>query len=143
MDEILNDCSVRALAAAIEANLFEYFQYLGRSDCVELYENPNMTGFITGIPHPFMNGVLCLQLTSGDMIEEAVEHFKSRKVPFMWWIRPSAQSADWGKQLESHGLVYDEDFSGMAADLLALNENFSSPSGLTIEPVEDTKTLRQ
>ena len=48
MDEILNDFSVRALAAAIEANLFEHFQYLGRSDNVELYNNPNMTGFFTG-----------------------------------------------------------------------------------------------
>ena len=143
MDGILNDFSVRALAAAIEANLFEYFQYLGRSASVELYDNPNMTGFITGIPHPFMNGVFRIQLTSGDAIEEALTHFKSRKVPFMWWMGSAAQSADWGKHLEAHGLVYGEDFSGMAADLLALNEDLASPSGLTIEPVGDKETLEQ
>ena len=143
MDEILNDFSVRALAAAIEANLFEYFQYLGRSDNVELYNNPNMTGFFTGIPHPFMNGIFCIQLTSSDAIEEALIPFKSRKVPFMLWIGSAAQSADWGKQLEDHGLVYYEDFSSMAADLLALNENLASPSGLTIEPVGDKETLEQ
>lgn len=86
MDEILNDFSVRALAAAIEGNLFEYFQYLGRSDSVELYDSPNMTAFITGIPYPFMNGAFGLQLTSGDTIEEALTYLKSRKVPFMWWM---------------------------------------------------------
>ena len=143
MDEILNDFSVRALAAAIEDNLFKYYQYFGRSDNVELYDNPDMTGFFTGIPHPFMNGIFCTQLTSGDAIKESLTPFKARKVPFMWWIGSAAQSADWGKQLESHGLVYGENFSGMAADLPALNEDLASPSGLTIEPVSDKETLEQ
>ena len=31
----------------------------------------------------------------------------------------------------------------MAADLLALNENLASPSGLTIEPVGDIGTMGQ
>ena len=41
--------------AAIKANLLEYFQYIGRSDRVEFYDNPEMTRLFTGIPHPFMN----------------------------------------------------------------------------------------
>jgi hypothetical protein len=53
MNEILNDFSARALAAAIKANLFEYFQYLGHSESVELFDDPNMTTLITGIPHPY------------------------------------------------------------------------------------------
>ncbi|UCF91617.1 MAG: GNAT family N-acetyltransferase [Desulfobacterales bacterium] len=143
MDGILNDFSARAMAAAIEDNLLKYYQYLGRSDNVELYDNPNLTGFFTGIPHPFMNGFFCTQLMSSDAIKESLTSLKSRKVPFMWWIGSGAQSADWGKQLESHGLVYREDFSGMAADLLALKEDLASLSGLTIEPVSDKETLEQ
>ena len=55
----------------------------------------------------------------------------------------AAQSADWGKQLKAHGLVYDQDFFSMAADLRALNENLAYPSELTIEPVCDMETLEQ
>jgi GNAT superfamily N-acetyltransferase len=143
---VLNDFSALALATAIEANLFKYFQYLGRSASVELYDSPNMTRFITDIPHPLMNGVFRTQLTLddvGEAIEDALTHFKSRKMPFMWWAGSAAQPADLGKRLEAHGLTYAEDLPGMAVDLLALNEGLTTPSGLTIKPVGDKNTLRQ
>jgi GNAT superfamily N-acetyltransferase len=146
MDEVLNDFSAPVLAKAIEANLFKYFQYLGRSASVELYDSPNMTRFITGIPHPFMNGVFRTQLTLddvGEAIEDALTHFKSRKMPLMWWAGSASQPADLGKHLEAHGLTYAEDLPGMAVDLLALNDDLTTPSGLTIKPVGDKKTLRQ
>ena len=146
MSNILRDLSARALAVAIEANLFEYFEYLSRSANVELYEHPDMTGVITGIPHPLMNGVFRTQLTSDnahDAIEEALKHFESRKVPCTWWVGSAARPTDLGMRLEAHGLVYGEDVSGMAADLLALNEDSDAPPGLTIEPVGDKETLEQ
>ena len=142
MDEILNDFSVRALDKAIEANLIKYYQNLGRSHSVELYDNSDMTRFLTGIPHPFMNGVFCKHLTARDAIEEALKPLKSKKVPFLCWIGSAAQPADWGKQLEAYGLVYDEHYFCMAADLLALNEEFVFPAGLTIEPVSDEVKLK-
>ena len=51
MDDILNDFSVRALATAIETKLQKYYQYLSQSNRVELYENPKLTRFFSGIPH--------------------------------------------------------------------------------------------
>jgi ribosomal protein S18 acetylase RimI-like enzyme len=146
MGEVLNDFSTPALAAAIEANLFEYYGYLGSSAKVELYDSPKMTWLITDIPLPFMNGVFRTQLTLDDVdeaIEDALTHFKSRKMPFMWWAGSAAQPADLGKHLEAHGLIYAEDLPGMAVDLLALNEDLTTPSGLTIRPVGDKKTLKQ
>ena len=101
MDEILNDFSSRALTTAIEANLLKYYQYIGRSDNVELSDNPELTRFFTGIPHPFMNGIFCKYLTSFIKIEETLNLLKSRKVPFLWWIGSAAQSADLGTQLEA------------------------------------------
>ena len=141
MDEILNDFSVRSLTTAIEANLLKYYQYIGLSDNVELSDNPELTRFFTGIPHPFMNGIFCKYLTSFIKIEETLNLLKSRKVPFLWWIGSAAQSADLGTQLEAYGLVYDEDYACMAADLLALKEEFIPPAGLTIEPVSDKEIL--
>lgn len=146
MSKVLRDSSARALAMAIEANLFEYYEFLGRSASVELYDSRSVTWFITGLPHPFVNGVFRTRLTSSDVdeaIERVLTHFKSRKMPFMWWTGPAAQPADLGKHLEAHGLDYTEDFPGMAADLLALNEGLTPPSGLTIVSVSDKETLAQ
>lgn len=143
MDSVLKDLSVRAMALAIEANLFVYFRYLSGSASVELYDRPDMTGFITGIRHSFMNGIFRTPPTPGDTVEEALTYLKSRKVPFMWWLGSAAQSADWARLLEAQGLVYGEDFSGMAADLLALNEDWASPPDLSIEPVGDREALEQ
>jgi ribosomal protein S18 acetylase RimI-like enzyme len=143
MDKILNDFSVRALAAAIEANLFAYFQFLGRSSFVEHYDNPNMTGILTGIPHPFMNGILRLKIPSDQAIEEALTYFNSQKVPFLWWMGSATQTSDWKTCLEAHGVVCDKHIPGMAVDLSALNEVHSSPPGLIIKPVGNMETLEQ
>ncbi|MFC2054264.1 hypothetical protein ACFLV7_08205 [Chloroflexota bacterium] len=142
MEKILNDLSVRSLVTAIEINQNDYFQYLGRSASVVIYDNPYMQGFITGIPHPLMNGVFRIQMPPGDAIEEVMTLFKSRKVPFIWWMGSAARSIDCGKHLEAHGLVFGDQI-GMAADLLALNEDLTSPSDLTIEPVGDMEALEK
>jgi GNAT superfamily N-acetyltransferase len=141
MDEILNDFSAQALTAAIEANLLRYYRYIGRSDHVELNDDPDLTRFITGIPHPFMNGFFCKHLTTFDTVEETLKILKSRKVPFLCWIGSDAKSEGWRTQLEAYGLVYDEEYTCMAADLLALNEEFTPPASLTIEQVENKNTL--
>lgn len=146
MSQVLNDFSARAVATAIEANLFGYFQYLGCSASAEVYDSPSVRWIVTGISHPFMNGVLRTQLMPGDVdeaIEQALTHFESRQVPFMWWAGSAAQPTDLGKRLEAHGLDYTEDFPGMAADLLALNEDLPTPSGLTIVSVGDKEKLAQ
>ena len=77
MSEIQNDFSAPALATAIEANLFDYFRYLGRSASVELYDCPSVTWFVTGIPDPSVNGVFRTQLTSDDV----------DKVTYFWQLR--------------------------------------------------------
>jgi GNAT superfamily N-acetyltransferase len=60
-----------------------------------------------------------------------------------WWAEPGTQPTDLGKYLMAHGLTYTDGGPGMAADLLALNEDLPTPSGLTIEHVEDTETLKK
>jgi ribosomal protein S18 acetylase RimI-like enzyme len=146
MNEVLHDFSAASLAAAVEANLFKYFRYLCSSPSVELRDSAKLTWFITGIPHPFMNGVLRTQLTSDDAdnaIEEALAHFKSRQVRFTWWVRSAPRPADLGQRLAAHGLAYCEDPFGMAADLLALDEDSGYTTDLTIEVVDDEDALEQ
>ncbi len=146
MNDILQDFSAPALIEAIKANLFEYYEYLGRSPKAELHDSPNLTWLLTGIPHSFLNGVLRTQVTQGNVdviIEETLAHFKSRNVTeFFWWAEPGTQPTDLGKHLVDHGLTYTDGGPGMAVDLPALNEALA-PANLTIKQVRDAGTLKQ
>lgn len=87
MSQILSNFSEPAVIAAIEANLFEAWAYLGRgSPQVELHHTPNMIRFISGTPHPLLNHVFRVQLVPNDIdgqINEILTPFKTRQLP-LW-----------------------------------------------------------
>jgi GNAT superfamily N-acetyltransferase len=144
---ILNDFSVQTLVRAIQANWADYYAYLGRSSSAELCVSPYLTWLITGIPDAFLNVVFRTQLPSyraGDLIDETLAHFRARNVQQLsWWAESETPRTELEKHLVSHGLIFNEGGTGMAADLGALPENVRSPAGLTIRPVEDTTALQQ
>jgi len=145
MKDVLVDFSTPRLLAAIRANLFEFYEYLGRSPKAERYDSSELSWVLTGISHPFLNNVLRTQLNPNnvdDRIEETLTHFRSKDSPQLsWWVEAEQQPADLGERLIAHGLTYSEGSLGMAVDLLALNEEATSPSGLTIETVNDKEEL--
>jgi GNAT superfamily N-acetyltransferase len=147
VSDVLKDLSAPALVAAIKANLFEWYRHVGSSPKAELYESPELTWFMTGIPIPFLNGVLCTQAEPEDadaIIEGTLAGFSSKNVTGLsWWVEPDTQPADLGRHLVAHGLTYHEGGPGMAVDLSALNEGLTTPPGLTIEHVGDTGALRK
>jgi GNAT superfamily N-acetyltransferase len=147
MSDILQDLSAPALVAAIRANPIEWRRALGNSPKAEVYESPELTWVLTGMPTPSLNAVLLAKAEPEDVgaiIERTRAHFSARGVTkISWWIDPGTQQADLGKHLEDHGLTYREGGPGMAVDLLALNEDLPAPSGLMIEPVKDTEALKK
>jgi GNAT superfamily N-acetyltransferase len=147
VSELLKDLSAPALVSAIRANLFEYYRYLGRSPQAEFYDSPQLTWLLTGIPHPFLNNVLCAQLTPDnvdDTIAQTLAYFTSKKVTQLsWWTEPGTQPADLAEHLLAHGLVYTDGGPGMAADLLVLDEDVTTPWALMIERVGDASTLKE
>jgi GNAT superfamily N-acetyltransferase len=147
MSAILKDLSAPALVAAIWANLFEWYRYLGTSPKAEFYDGPELTWVLTGIPMSFLNCVLPIQAEPDNVdaiIERTVAQFRSRGVTeFTWWTEPGTQPTDLGKHLMDHGLTYTDGGPGMAVDLLGLNEDLPTPTGLTTERVEDTEALRK
>ena len=102
---------------------------------------------LTGIPHSFPNAVLRTQVEpdhADTIIEKTLAHLRSRNATKLsWWVESDSRPVDLGRNLTTHGLTYVEGGPGMAADLLALNEELTLLSDLTIEPVRDTGTLRQ
>jgi ribosomal protein S18 acetylase RimI-like enzyme len=147
VSELLRDVPTSALVAAIKANLFEYYRYLGRSPQAELYEGPQLTWLLTGIPHPFLNNVLRTQLAPDSVdgtIAQTLAYFTSRNVTQLsWWTEPGTEPADLAEHLLAYGLVYTDGGPGMAVELSELNEDLSTPAELVIEPVADNETLER
>jgi len=147
MRDILKDLSAPALVAAIKANLFAWYRYLGRSSKAEFYDSNALTWLLTGISDSFVNGVLRTHLEPDKVdaaIEETLSHFRSRGVTTLsWWAEPGTQPTDLGEHLLAHGLAYMDGVPGMAVDLLALNEDLPTPSHLSIQHVDDTETLEK
>jgi len=147
MNDISKDFSQTALAAAIKANLFEYYQSLGRSSQVEYIDNPQFTWLVTGIPDSFFNNVLRTHLTSDNVdaeIAKTLAHFHALEIDELsWWNEPGTQPEDLGKRLASHGLTFSQGVPGMAVDLMVLNEKKYYPPTVVIERVTGSKTLEQ
>jgi ribosomal protein S18 acetylase RimI-like enzyme len=145
MGEILKDLSAPALVAAIKANLFAWYRYLGRSPKAELFDSAQLTWVRTGISNSFVNCVLRTQLKPEHVdatIEETLAHFKN-VAAISWWTEPGTQPTDLGEYLLAHGLAYTEGGPGMAVDLRALNEDLPTPPNLTVERVDDAEALEK
>lgn len=147
MSIILKDLSKPALVKAIMANRFEWYGYLGRAPKAELHDSPNLMWLLTGVPFRGMNTIIRTRLRRDnvdEIIEETVAHFKSKNITsFIWWVEPGTQPTDLRDHLLAHGFTYDEGPPGMAVDLLALNEDITTPSDLRIKHVRDAGTLKQ
>lgn len=145
MNHVLKDLSAQSVAATIKSNQSAWFNYLGHSPKAERHDSPDLNWVVTGLTHPILNAVLRTELNPTNVDEQiagTVACFQSRNVTqFAWWTDPSSQPADLGEHLLRHGLTFSDAGSGMAVDLMALNEDLASPSDLTIEAVGDEKRL--
>jgi ribosomal protein S18 acetylase RimI-like enzyme len=146
MNDILTDLSSPALAAAAQINLHAFFRQFGRAPQVEFLDGPDLARWHTSIPHPWFNGVLCLQPPGdrpGQRVAETIDYFTSRQVGvFTWWLAPGLQILDWEAQLQPAGFQYTEGPPGMGVDLADLPWEAARPPGLEIRPVEDSQTLQ-
>ena len=143
MAEILHDLSPAKLITAIEENLYERWAAFGLTPGTEVDEGADHLSLITGVPHAVCNGVFRARFTD-DGVDEAIiralEPFRSRGLPMVWWTGPSDEPADLTSRLQSRGLVSVEDSPGMAVDL----EKIDAPrlaEGTTIEAVLSMSTL--
>jgi GNAT superfamily N-acetyltransferase len=147
VSDILKDVSAPALVAAIKGNLIEWWRHIGSSPRAEFYDSPELMWLLTGLPTPSVNVVLLKQVEPANVdmvIKERLAHCRSSGVTHAsWWLGPSMQPTDVDVHLVEHGLAHREGAPGMAVDLLGLNEDLRTPTGLTIEPVGDTEALRK
>jgi GNAT superfamily N-acetyltransferase len=147
MKHIVDDLSPTSVTAAIRANLYAFFRYLGRSASVEFHATPELVRWHTGLGHPWFNGVLSTNEGASDpdtVIAQTLAYFRSRNVGhFTWWFDSGLEAFALRQRLLTHGFVLDEDTPGMAMDLATLDGAAQKPAGLMIARVEDDARLQE
>jgi GNAT superfamily N-acetyltransferase len=147
MSMILQQLTGPALIEAIENNLVEEMAWFGRAlPQAELHKTPELLSFYTGKGGP--NGVLYARFASEDaryvaaVIDDVMEYFGGRGVPFGWTVGPSTRPAHLASVLESRGFVYSATTTGMAVDMLAMREDVPHSTELVITEIQDVAHLR-
>jgi Predicted acetyltransferase len=149
MRDILSDFSNRELVkTTITANWENYHYCLGRSPSVELSIGKYLTWLITGMQDHFLNLVVCTDLPesgSRELIEDAIAHFKRKKVQKLTWLAEQGVPAEeLRKHLATPGFTFREYLSvHMAADLTRLREDVPHPVGLNIVCVDNLELLKE
>ena len=124
---------------ALEHNLWELWSWFGRGPGCALHDEGDALWFDTPIPTLPYNTVLRFAVTSDfdRRINSIVEHYRRRRVAFLWIVHPSSMPRDLGDRLRKRGLEEVEVCSGMAANLADLPEPPSAPEGFEIHELDN------
>ncbi|HZR42318.1 MAG TPA: GNAT family N-acetyltransferase [Ktedonobacteraceae bacterium] len=144
--DILQDLTPSRVALALDASKIASRTLLSTLPHAALHDEGGLLWFETGVDSAAFNGVFQTRLQR-EVLPAAIErvhaHFQQRHLPFHWHLGPSSQPTNFGDLLEAHGIRYDEDEPGMAADLRALNEDLPVVSNLIIQPVITENQVHQ
>jgi len=136
--KMLTDTSPEGMRRAIELSHRQSWLSLRGSPRVEVVESAELIRFASGLPLPPFNSVMRARLnenTADRAIEEAIEYFGAKKLPWSWTVEESATPTDLPERLTARGLIEDAAEPGMAIDLKSMPKTWSGPEGLSIEKV--------
>ena len=139
------DLSSDALVSAIEQNGVQCCLSWAAWPEMQLGRDGCMAWTITDVPFPFFNNVFNARLPEENVesaVEETVDRFRNRNVPFFWWTGPATRPVDLGRHLETAGFEHAFQAPAMAVDLAAVNEAVSPPPGFAVEEVVDEAGLQ-
>ena len=128
-----------ALLQALEHNLWGFWSWFGRGPGCALHDEGDALWFETPIPTLPYNMVLRFAVTSDidSRIDSIIDHYRHRRVAFLWIIHPSSMPKDLGDRLSERGLVEIEVYSGMAANLANMPQLQSAPEGFEIRELDN------
>src|SRR5579885_2277396 len=144
-EQILQDFTPPAIIDAIEQNFIGYTSAYVRASGGQVHEEPELTWLYTGTLLSYYNSVIRTAITTSDpdaTIKATLAFFQARHQRMSWWVMPSTRPRDLIQRLQTLGLTLGWQDTGMAIDLHNLKEPPSTPTDLTIERVEDEKTMQ-
>ncbi|MBX7066229.1 MAG: GNAT family N-acetyltransferase [Parachlamydiales bacterium] len=100
---------------------------------------------LSGISNHYQNALLGVPQTEKEWdrcIEEQLQFFKAKKVPFVWYVDDEA-SPEFKQKLISHGFKNEGTFRGVMGELDQPIPFSNLPEGYTLERVVDETGLRE
>jgi GNAT superfamily N-acetyltransferase len=121
----------------VEKNLWHTWSNFGCGPGCSLHDEGHALWFETPIPIIPYNGILRFRAETkiDQKIDKLVNHFRHRRVAFMWIVHPSSQPQDLPERLRERGLQEAELLPGMARSLANLPEPSPLPGGMTLRKV--------
>jgi ribosomal protein S18 acetylase RimI-like enzyme len=127
----------------MEENFFAYMSFFARQlPYMRVVDKPSALIVDSGVASDTFNYV-CRARFNADVeqnIEAAVNYFKSKNLPYAWWVSPNSQPHNLGLYLERCGLKQTEQDLGMVADLTEL-PLLKTSNELVIKRVDSVQTL--
>ena len=88
-------------------------------------DGPDAIWRVTGVLDKYFNNVTYVSWLPEEAptrVKRLIKEFNTYGVDYTWWIGPSSSPVDLPEILEANGMVYQEDFPGMAIDLRNLHD---------------------
>ena len=123
---ILSDLTSQEIVHIIESDLRGAYPPQGMS--LAKSDGPDAIWRITGVLDKYFNNVTYVSWAPEEApirVKRLIEEFNTYGVDYTWWISPSSSLVDLPKLLEANGMVYQEDFPGMAIDLQNLHDEYA------------------
>lgn len=132
---------LKAMEANMHLNMTYFAKYVPN---IEIVFQPDVTVVSSDIPDDTFNYVIGAGFKEYDVKERVasvINHYRTRQVPFSWWVGEGDTPNNLYKELEAQGLSLKEDDIGMYLTLEGYNTNLDS-SEVSITRVLDEKGLR-
>jgi GNAT superfamily N-acetyltransferase len=127
------------IADALERNQWEFIRGFQAVAGVEVVDDPRSLRVATGVPSPLFNPVLRVTVDPeelGELIDEAREWYRRRRLPWSWYVGPASQPSSIASELERRGFAKVTEPPGMAADLAGV-EDLDPGLPVVVERVSD------
>jgi ribosomal protein S18 acetylase RimI-like enzyme len=116
---ILSDYSQPKLVTAIHDSWNQAVALVGKTSFVEYYDSPSFCLMNSNLKIALFNRILKTNLSTEEIdqkIQETIEYFESKSLPFVWQVDPQSRPHDLADRLEKAGLVRS-DGTGMAIEI--------------------------
>lgn len=130
------------IAAAIESNHYAALREFAQGSESELLVNGEMMRVCSGVPYPLLNFVARPRFDprqAEQRISSIVDYFGQRKLPFLFYLHPSASPPDLAGRLERHGMERWGTQEGMALE--RLNPEVHINRSVEVEQARNVETL--
>ncbi|MHA2253167.1 MAG: GNAT family N-acetyltransferase, partial [Candidatus Kariarchaeaceae archaeon] len=145
MTKILEDATKDDLVEALESNLMEQIKYYGQSPLADFYNGQDYIRLSTGLRGSNFNQITATNLRVDNIdnaIDTAVQPFREKKAPAIWWVGPSSHPKTLATDLETSGFQKVYDMPGVFRQLSDMQAPSDAPDNFEIRIVSNEQELQ-